>query len=212
LDRSDNVQALVPFACISGTLGSNQTGAKSRGLTLHSTFAVAPNGLPLGVVKAQCLAPVSKSKKDKRPIYAIPIEEKETFVWLEHHRDLVALSAKLSQTRLVHVCDREADFFELFHEQRRNPGVDLLVRAQYNRCTVEEPFKLFETARQVPVASRIQINIPRQSARPKKVNKRPNLPDLEGWLIWQYVIFVSSSNLRATIAIRTPSNSGWFMP
>ncbi|MGB3223987.1 MAG: IS4 family transposase, partial [Desulforhopalus sp.] len=155
-----------------GTLGSNQTGAKSRGLTLHSTFAVAPNGLPLGVVKAQCLAPVSKSKKDKRPTYAIPIEEKETFVWLEHHRDLVALSAKLSRTRLVHVCDREADFFELFDEQRRNPGVDLLVRAQYNRCTVEEPFKLFETARQVPVASRIQINIPRQSVRPKKSKQK----------------------------------------
>jgi hypothetical protein len=155
-----------------GELGSNQTGAKSRGLYLHSTLAVAPNGLPLGVVHAQCIAPENKSEEDKRSAHAIPIEEKKTFVWLEHHRDLVALSAKLPQTRLVHVCDREADFFELFDEQRRKRSVELLVRAKHNRNVSEEPFKLFETARQAPVASRIQINIPRQSARPKKSKQK----------------------------------------
>jgi hypothetical protein len=165
-----------------GDLKSNQTGAKSRGLVLHSTFAVAPNGLPLGVVKAQCIAPESKAKEDKRPLRAIPIEEKKTFVWLEHHRDLVALSAKLPQTRLVHVCDREADFFELFDEQRKNPGVDLLVRAQHNRCIVDEPFKLFETARQAPVASRIQVNIQCQSARPKR-SKQKAKPARPGRLV-----------------------------
>ncbi|MGK2907577.1 MAG: IS4 family transposase [Desulfuromonadales bacterium] len=155
-----------------GELGSNQTGAKSRGLYLHSTLAVAPNGLPLGVVHAQCIAPESKSEEDKRPVHAIPIEEKKTFVWLEHHRDLVALSAKLPQTRLVHLCDREADFFELFDEQRRNRCVELLVRAKHNRNTPEEPFKMFETVRQAPVSSRVQINIPRQSARPKKSKQK----------------------------------------
>ena len=36
-------------------------------------------------------------------------------------------SKEIPQTRLVDVCDREADFFELFDEQRRNTGVDLLV-------------------------------------------------------------------------------------
>jgi hypothetical protein len=155
-----------------GELGSNQTGAKSRGLYLHSTLAVAPNGLPLGVVHAQCIAPESKPEGEKRSAHATPIEEKKTFVWLEHHRDLVALSAKLPQTRLVHVCDREADFFELFDEQRRNGSVELLVRAKHNRNVSEEPFKLFETARQAPVASRVQINIPRKSARPKKSKQK----------------------------------------
>jgi len=158
-----------------GELGSNQTGAKSRGLYLHSTFAVAPNGLPLGVVQAQCIAPESKSEEKKRPVHAIPIEEKKTFVWIEHHRDLVALSAKLPQTRLVHVCDREADFFELFDEQRRSRCVDLLVRAKHNRITPEEPFKLFEAARQAPVASQVRIKIPRQSARPKRSKQKARL-------------------------------------
>jgi hypothetical protein len=155
-----------------GELGSNQTGAKSRGLYLHSTFAVAPNGLPLGVLHAQCIAPEGKSEEEKRPTYAIPIEEKKTFSWIAHHRDLVSLSAMLPQTRLIHVCDREADFFEMFDEQRRNGCVDLLVRAKHNRNIAEEPFKLFEAVRKTAVVSRVQVHIPRQSARPKKSKQK----------------------------------------
>ncbi len=155
-----------------GEVVANQTGAKSRGLHLHSTFAVAPNGLPLGVLRAQCTAPESRSPEDNRPSYAIPIEEKKTFVWIHHHRDLVNLAAEMPQTRLIDVCDREADFFEMFDEQRRDPCVDLLVRANHNRNITEEPFKLFEAVRQAPVQSRVRVSIPRQSARPKKSKQK----------------------------------------
>jgi hypothetical protein len=151
-----------------GELSTNQTGAKSRGLHLHSTLAIAPNGLPLGVLRAQCLAREPKSQKENRPRSAIPIEEKKTFTWIEHHRDLVELAAEMPQTRLIDVCDREADFFELFDEQRQNPSVELLVRAKHDRTLAEEPFKLFEAVRQAPVQSRVRVQIPRQSARPKK--------------------------------------------
>jgi hypothetical protein len=161
-----------------GEIGTNQTGAKSRGLYLHSTLAVAPNGLPLGVLRAQCTAPEGRSLGDDRPTFAIPIEEKKTFVWIEHHRDLVALSAELPQTRLIHVCDREADFFEMFDEQRQDPCVDLLVRAKHNRNITEKPLKLFAAVRQTPVQSWVRVRIPRQSARPKrsKQKARPKRP------------------------------------
>jgi hypothetical protein len=161
-----------------GEIGANQTGAKSRGLHLHSTLAVASNGLPLGVLLAQCLAPESKSPDEDRPSYAIPIEEKKTFVWIEHHRNMVEIASELPHTQLIDVCDREADFFELFDEQRKNPQVELLVRAQYNRTITEEPFKLFEAVRQIPVQSRVRVSIPRQSARPKrsKQQQRPKRP------------------------------------
>jgi len=151
-----------------GEIGTNQTGAKSRGLHLHSTFAVAPNGLPLGVLRAQCAAPKGKSPEDDRPTFAVPIEEKKTFVWIEHHRDLVELASEMPNTRLIDVCDREADFFELFDKQRQIPCVDLLVRARYNRTITEEPFKLFAAVGQAPVQSRVRLHLPRQSARPKK--------------------------------------------
>jgi hypothetical protein len=155
-----------------GEIGSNQTGAKSRGLHLHSTLAIAPNGLPLGVLRAQCIAPQGKSLGEDRPAFEIPIEEKKTFVWIDHHRDLVELSAGMPHTRLIDVCDREADFFEFFDEQRRNPCVDLLVRAKYNRNITEEPFKLFEAVRRSPAQGYVRVSIPRQSARPKKSRQR----------------------------------------
>src|SRR5512137_3046575 len=149
-----------------GDLKANQTGAKMKGLLLHSTFAMAPNGLPLGVLKAQGMAPETRSPDDQRKPSKIPIEEKKTFVWIEHHRDMVALAAEMPHTRLIDVCDREADIFELFDEQRRNPCVELLVRAKFNRNIIEEPFKLFEAVRQSPVQSCVRVHIPRQSARP----------------------------------------------
>jgi hypothetical protein len=161
-----------------GERGTNQTGAKSRGLYLHSTLAVAPNGLPLGVLHAQCIAPESKTAEGGRPTYETPIEQKKTFVWIEHHRDLVELASGIPDTRLIEVCDREADFFEMFDEQRQNPRVELLIRAQHDRNITEEPFKLFAAVRQRPLQSVVRVHIPRQSARPKrsKQKARPKRP------------------------------------
>lgn len=150
-----------------GVIGTNQTSAEGRGLHLHTTLAVASNGLPLGVLRAQCVAPKLKSPEDKRPSWAIPIEEKATFCWIEGLRDTMDLAAEMPQTRLINVCDREADFFEMLEEHRRNPCVDLLVRAHHNRGITDEPFKLFEAVRQASLQTKVQIPIPRQSARPK---------------------------------------------
>jgi len=82
------------------------------------------------------------------------------------------LASQLPQTRLIDLCDREADFFELFDEQRHNPRVELLVRAKHDRNIDEEPFKLFAAARQAPLLSRILVSVPRQSARAKKSKKK----------------------------------------
>lgn len=155
-----------------GVIGTNQTSAQSHGLHLHTTFAVAPNGLPLGVLRAACVAPKLKSPEDKRPSWAIPIEEKETFCWIEGLRDTMDVAAQMPQTRLINVCDREADFFEMFEEHRRNQCVDLLVRANHNRGIIEEPLKLFEAIRQASLQTKVQIPIPRQSARPKLSKKK----------------------------------------
>ena len=161
-----------------GVIGTNQTGAGSRGLHMHSSLAVTTKGLPLGVLRAECFAPEPKAVDEARPSFAVPIEEKKTFTWIQHHRDLVELAAEMPRTQLIDVCDREADFFEMFDEQRRNPCVELLVRARHDRNIIEEPFKLFEAVRQSPVQSRLRVQIPRQSARPKrsKQQARPKRP------------------------------------
>jgi hypothetical protein len=171
-----------------GVIGTNQTNAQSRGLHLHTTLAVATNGLPLGVLRAQCLASEWKSPDDHRPSSAVPIEEKETFHWMEGLRDTMDLAAQMPQTRLISVCDREADFFELFEEQGRDRCVDLLVRANHNRGLMDEPFKLFEAVRQAPLQTEVQVHVPRQSARPKlsKKKARPNRPSRQAHMEVRY--------------------------
>jgi hypothetical protein len=171
-----------------GVIGTNQTAAQSRGLHLHSTCVVALNGLPLGVLRARCEAPQPKSSEEERSKGSIPIEEKETFRWIESLRDTMDVAAQMPQTRLVNVCDREADFFELFEEQRRNPCVDLLVRAKHNRTIAEEPFKLFDALGQSPVQTTVQVHVPRLSARPKlsKKKARPKRPSRKADLQVRY--------------------------
>lgn len=83
----------------------------------------------------------------------------------------MSLTDELPETQLVCTLDREADFYELFDEQRRNPRVDLLVRANHNRSTTES-IRLFESLRESPVRSRLTIKVKRQSARPKKSKQK----------------------------------------
>ena len=155
-----------------GIIGSNQTGAKSRGLHLHSMLAITSEGLPLGVLRSECTAPQPKSHDDKRPASAIPIEEKKTFSWIKGVRDCQALKQLMPHTSIVNVLDREADFFEMFEDQRNNSSkVDLLIRAKHDRATTGED-KLFETARRARVRAQIEIKIPRQSSRKKKSKQK----------------------------------------
>lgn len=154
-----------------GVIGTNQTGAQSGGLHLHSTFVVSTEGLPLGVLGAQCTAPQPRAKDDDKPAKAIPIEEKRTFSWIEGLRACVKLASELPDTRQICVMDREADFFELFDEQRQSGAVDLLVRAQHDRGT-DGKLNLFDSARQSPVQGRLGIAVQRQSARAKKSKQK----------------------------------------
>ncbi|MDP2366820.1 IS4 family transposase, partial [Rhodoferax sp.] len=151
-----------------GVLSKNQTGAKTRGLHLHSTFVVSTDGLPLGVLNAQFSAPAPKSETDTRPPASIPIEEKKTFCWIEGLRDCVEVDKQLPDTRQICVMDREADFFELFDEQRKTDKVDLLVRSRHDRVIGDEGGHLFESVRGSPVCGEMVIQVPRQSARAKK--------------------------------------------
>jgi len=143
-----------------GVIGTNQTGATSRGLHLHSTLAVSTEGLPLGVLRAHFDAPKKKVKGQ-------PERDKKSQRWLDGLHDCASAAAQLPDTQLVTVMDREADFFELFDTQRHvAPQVQLLVRAKYNRNIAPER-KLFEALREAPEQGRLQIQIGRQSARPK---------------------------------------------
>jgi len=151
-----------------GVTGTNQTGAQSRGLHLHSTLAINGEGIPLGIVAARCRAPDPAAEKTTPQS---PIEQKKTFEWVAGLRECMGLATQMPKTRISCVMDREADFFELFDEQRNNPCVDVLVRAKYNRRLGRQS-KLFDRLRASEVRGQLQLTVKRRSARGKR-SKRP---------------------------------------
>lgn len=163
-----------------GVTGSNQTGAQSRGLHLHTTLAISSTGIPLGIVEANCRAPEPAAEKTTPQT---PIEDKKSFDWVRGLRACVALAADLPHTRITSVMDREADFFELFDEQRRTPTVDVLIRARVDRRlerdpqstesteldgqAPKKPAKLFEHLRASKKRGEVKLLVKRLSARAK---------------------------------------------
>ncbi|MFH1018325.1 MAG: IS4 family transposase, partial [Pseudomonadota bacterium] len=145
-----------------GLVGTNQTGATSLGLKLHSSVVLTPEGLPLGVLRAAMDAPERKGKAGKKSV-GRPIEEKKSFRWLEGYRDCVSAAKKMPKTRIITVMDREGDIFELFEDAeatRRRVGI--LVRARHDRRLAGRERKLFETLKSSPHRTRVELFIPRQ--------------------------------------------------
>lgn len=171
-DGSDLTYTSLSKTTDLGVTGTNQTGACSKGLYLYSTLAVTTEGLPLGVLRAQCEAKQPKTEKEKKEAHLRPIEEKDTYCWIESLRDIHSISSVIPNTRLVSVCDREADYFEHFEEQKRIGRVELLVRAKHNRNIESSPYKLFDAVKETEVQETIKIKVPRQSYRPKLNGKK----------------------------------------
>ena len=151
-----------------GLVGTNQTGAKSLGLKLHSSVVLTPEGLPLGILRSVAKAPEPKGAAGKKSV-GRPIEEKKSFRWLQGLRDCVAVAQQMPQTHLLLVADRESDLFELLAEaEATRKRVGVLVRAQHNRSLEGREQKLWETLQASPNQMRLEVSIPRQRSKPTK--------------------------------------------
>ena len=86
------------------------------GILMHSSLVVTASGLPLGLaaIKFWTRKKFKGTQALKRKINPtrVPIEEKESYRWLENVRQSTELLA--DPGRCVHVGDRESDIFELF--------------------------------------------------------------------------------------------------
>jgi hypothetical protein len=152
-------------------------GSQSKGLKLHSALALNTRGVPLGVLRAQTWAPQAADENTHRN--DLPIEEKESYRWVQTYQEAVAVAVRIPQTRVVCVGDRESDIFELFDERRKQGGrADILVRVQHNRCLEGQEEKLFEYSRQGPAEGQVSIAVPRQREKEGKPSKagQPALP------------------------------------
>nr|WP_255779014.1 transposase DNA-binding-containing protein [Mycetohabitans sp. B8] len=86
------------------------------GILMHSSLAITAEGLPLGLAAVKfwtrsqfkgCMA----LKRHVNPT-RVPIEQKESYRWLENMRQSTALLGE--PARCIHIGDRESDIDELF--------------------------------------------------------------------------------------------------
>lgn len=163
-----------------------------RGFFAHNHLVVTPERLPLGLwdtlIYARDDAEHGKSADCKNR----PIEEKESFRWLEGYRHACALAGQAPACQVISVSDREADIYEVFAEywQRREQGLpvaELLIRSKFDRCL--EPFeeasvpaastptaaptpgqeKIRSRLAAAPVLGTVKFRVPQATQRNKKV-------------------------------------------
>src|SRR4051794_9900151 len=84
---------------------------KRQGLILHSTFAVTPRGLPLGVLTHDCWAREG-FRENEYTHEELPIEKKESFRWVEALREVSKLTVSQNNSMVVTIADRECDIYE----------------------------------------------------------------------------------------------------
>lgn len=159
----------------SATAGLGPLGAPShQGLLVHTTIAFTPERLPLGVVAQAVWArdPWTVGQRETRK--QRPITEKGSHKWLASLQAVGEACQACPQTYFVSVGDREADVYDLFVAQRP-AGVDLLVRAAWDR-RVEHPEQyLWATVSTWLVAATLTVHVPRhvgQAARQAMVSLR----------------------------------------
>ena len=120
---------------ISMKKGKNMEKIYSNGLVMHTCLAVTTKGTPLGLLDQKIFARKLRPEQERRSMGGkyiqdvIPVEEKESFRWIEA---LGATAMVSAGTQVVTVCDRECDFYDFFKAAANN-GSSVLVRASQNR-------------------------------------------------------------------------------
>ena len=119
-----------------------------HGLLVHSTLAVTPDGLPLGLLGQQRWTRDPDAVGQAATRRQRATADKESQRWLRAQAETLAVLP--ADVRVLTVADREADIFDLFAAPRR-AGADLLIRATHDRRLVGETGRLWETIGAAPV-------------------------------------------------------------
>jgi hypothetical protein len=143
------------------TKGLGAIGTKSqhqRGFGMHSTLAMTTQGMPLGLLtQAFFTRPEDEPSHRPEECRNLPIEEKESYRWLQAFEQTLTLVPPGVQ--VITVCDREADIYEMFAYAQEEEA-SLLVRASSNRALLnDEVRKLWPKVEKQPVAGYLTVNI-----------------------------------------------------
>jgi len=138
-----------------------------QGLLVHTTLALSPERLPLGLLAQQVWArdPATIGQRTTRK--QRPIAAKESQKWLTSVAAVREAHTRCPQTHFVCIGDREADVYDLFLQERPS-GVDLLVRAAWNRRVDHPERYLWTKVAAQPVVATLTVWVPRRGLQPAR--------------------------------------------
>lgn len=137
----------------------------ARGFLAHSTLAVTPEGLPLGLLAQENWVRKDENLGQSAQCRERPIEEKESNKWLTA---LTQSCADLPpDTRLLMVSDRESDIIEYFLHPRPEQ-VDLLLRAAQDRRIEESDVLQWKKVAQGKLKGIVDIEIDAKDGHPAR--------------------------------------------
>lgn len=159
------------------SVGSLGWGGNRRGMFAHVSLAVTPQRVCLGVTDAAFWSrddnePDNDARKQK------PIQEKESFRWVEGYDDAGKIAAQMPETMVVMMADREGDIYELFlkwQNQNEFSRAEFIVRACQNRKLAKQENdqqhidkKLWDCVEKSPVLGSVEFELPKAHKREKR--------------------------------------------
>lgn len=156
--------------------GAGPLSANSRyGAYLHPLVAYSTERVNLGTLWHKSWARESidterTAKEKSKALEQIPIEEKESFRWLQGQREAFKVAEMAADTQCVLVCDSEADIYEVFSEPRETSHgrpLELLIRGCQDRATDVTGKHILDTVRQTEVLAERTIEISSRKAKTK---------------------------------------------
>ena len=139
------------------------------GILMHSSLAVTVEGLPLGLAAIKFWSRdkfygCNQMKKRINPT-RIPIEQKESYRWLENLRQSTTLVQE--PQRCVHIGDRESDIYELFCTAQ-SLGTHFLLRTCVDRLAGDGKHTIADEMAEVRVQGLHRIQIRDRKGNPSE--------------------------------------------
>lgn len=124
----------------SGYISSNN----AQGFFLHTTIAITPDRLHLGIIGQKIWAREKEKKaRTSRERDRLLFVEKESYRWFEAYIDSCELAESCEDSQVVHITDREGDIFEIYDEYQNRKAAKkklahFIVRSNHNRTVYLE--------------------------------------------------------------------------
>ena len=161
--------------------GAGPLSANSRrGAYLHPLVAYTPAKLNLGTVwhkswAREAIDTERTAKEKSKYLERVPIENKESYRWLEGQREAQRIAELCADTQCILICDSEADIYEVFSEPRQTSHgrpLELLIRGCQDRATDIEGKSILDIARESDAIHSIVIDVSGREGKTKLENGR----------------------------------------